>query len=46
MSFKQVWSGSAIVPTASLIAGDDTEHLMAVETLFSKGAILDKQGAC
>ena len=45
MSFKQVWSGSAIVPTASLIAGD-TEHLMAVETLFSKGAILDKQGAC
>ena len=39
-SLNQVWSDSAIVPTANL-SGSDTEHLMAVETSRPKGAILD-----
>ena len=42
MPFNHLWSSSAIAPTASLTDwGDDTEHLMAVETLFPKGIVLD-----
>ena len=40
MSLNQVWSGSAIAPTPSLIVLSDTEHLMAVQTSFPKAAIL------
>ena len=40
MSFNQVWSGSAIAPSASLIVWGETEHLMVVQTSFHKGVIL------
>ena len=41
--FNQVWSGSTIAPTARLVklSGRNTKYLLAVETLFPKGSILD-----
>ena len=44
-SFNQVWSSYVIVPTSFWLSDGDTEHLIAVETSFSKGAILDMQDA-
>ena len=44
-SFNQVWSSYVIVPTSFLLSDGDTEHLIVVETSFSKGAILDMQDA-
>ena len=35
--FQSTQSGSAIIPTASFIAGSDIEHFIALETLISKG---------
>ena len=39
MSFNQVWSGFVIASTTGLIV----EHLMAVETSFPRGVLLDMQ---